>query len=718
MSGATGPSNPTGNAAPSGPSVPAGGPAAPITSTPTAPTGGTTTTASTSTNIKPAITTIVTTLTERMIADPSWPATGNNILDLAQTNWQEWSRRLKLLADRMLVAGYLNGKLACPDPAVDPSAHAIWIGSDGSLRAFILERISPDDYDYASTFDTSHTVFEGLRTRHEKLGLHAQINLLRKAFNIFYEPEGGVPMTTTSKILRDHHDRIRKMGPIDEDKIFLILIINSLGPHHPQLQSLIHGMTDDPNFTGNAALKRVDTEAALVQRRAELGTDSPSVALAASTTNAKSPPVICSNCKKPHHTIDFCIKPGGKMAGRSIDDARAAQRAAAGKAPRSSRPGGQTANVAQAADATATSTTPSANTVQAPSIPMATAQPATTATLPSSVMINGVSYVLTPSPAHAILPSQSANLCDHTGTPLMVDDLLDFRAFLATHDSPKTSLAWEDFSRPVDLADMQARALASTATSSVAAGLADYPFALDTGATCHISPERSDFQTLTPIPPHPIKGLGGKCVYAIGLGTIELSVAPGNHLILQKALFAPASTVRLISVLTLNRDGNCVSHFDSTSCWITNKANGALVAKGVVSPTRNLYTLSTFTPNIVHDPPHPRASNHTSFYAARVPDLETWHRRLGHCNTRAIIDMARNNVAKGMPIDLSAAPPKCDFCILGKQARTPVPKMREGSRATKRLERVFVDLCGPMSVASKTGQLYTMNIIDDYSSYA
>ena len=128
-------------------------------------------------------------------------------------------------------------------------------------------------------------------------------------------------MTTTSKILCDHHNRIRKMGPIDEDKIFLILIINSLGPHHLQLQSLIHGMMDDPNFTANAALKHVDTEVALVQRRAELGTDSPSVAMAASTTNAKSPPMICSNCKKPHHTIDFCIKPGGKMAGRSIDDA-------------------------------------------------------------------------------------------------------------------------------------------------------------------------------------------------------------------------------------------------------------------------------------------------------------------------------------------------------------------------------------------------------------
>jgi hypothetical protein len=184
MSGTTGPSNPPGNAAPSGPSNPTGGLAAPTTSTPIAPSGTTSATAvptgttptTAPTNTKPAIATITTVLTERVVADPSWPSNFN--LDLAQTNWQEWSRRLTLLAHRLLVSGYLNGTLACPDPMVDPAAYGIWMGTDGSLRAFILEHISPDDYDYASAFDTSHTVFEGLRTRHEKLGLHAQINLL------------------------------------------------------------------------------------------------------------------------------------------------------------------------------------------------------------------------------------------------------------------------------------------------------------------------------------------------------------------------------------------------------------------------------------------------------------------------------------------------------------------------------------------------------------
>ena len=104
-------------------------------------------------------------------------------------------------------------------------------------------------------------------------------------------------------------------------------------------------------------------------------------------------------------------------------------------------------------------------------------------------------------------------------------------------------------------------------------------------------------------------------------------------------------------------------------------------------------------------------------YASRIPNIETWHCRLGHCNTRTIIDMARSCIVKGMKVDLSILPPKCDLCILSKQTRSPVPSVREGNKAVKPLERVFVDLCGPMPVKSRSGRLYSMNLIDDFSSY-
>jgi hypothetical protein len=123
------------------------------------------------------------------IADSSWPS--KLILDLSKTNW--------LLADRLYVSGYLDGTLSCPDVVAFPAAHHIWNGNDKSLRAFILEHITPEEYDIASPFGTANTTFDGLRLPHEKLGLHAQINLLQKAPDVYYEP--GTPMLTTSKEL-------------------------------------------------------------------------------------------------------------------------------------------------------------------------------------------------------------------------------------------------------------------------------------------------------------------------------------------------------------------------------------------------------------------------------------------------------------------------------------------------------------------------------------
>jgi len=231
--------------------------------------------------------------------------------------------------------------------------------------------------------------------------------------------------------------------------------------------------------------------------------------------------------------------------------------------------------------------------------------------------------------------------------------------------------------------------------------LSDSPFFLDTGANAHISPVRTDFKTLRAISPHPISGVGGSSIYAVGIGTIDIRISGGHKLILDNVLFAPASTVCLISVLALNRSGNCVSHFDRNCFWLTN-SSGATVLRGSVHENRRLYALSlskartthakTVTPSSPDKPPVPQPTS--ALYASRTPDVETWHRQLGHCNLGAVVDMARQGSAEGMKINLSSSPPKCDACILGKhwQTRSSVSKVREGEKAARPLERVFVDL--------------------------
>jgi hypothetical protein len=438
--------------------------------------------------------------------------------------------------------------------------------------------MTPEEYKFTSDYNTSYMVFKALCVCHEKLGLHAQIHLLLKEFTIIYEP--SVLMTTTSKQLHTLHVCMKKMGKIDEDKLFLFVIINALGCHYHQLQSEIHQMTDDPSFDWMAAFRWIETEAALAERCAEISAGSTTTTIALVTlTNAKDklqPVVICSNYKCPHHIIEFCIKKEGKMAGRSLEEAKATQHAAAGKPPHPTR-STQSANIVSTTTPSSTTLVPTTSAAMAmPATPTTAGSSPSTAmvsalmTAPTSIVINRISYFPAP-PSTSLIP-QIVNMCDHTGSPYGASDLLNFWAFIAVNDvPPKASLNWANYSKVTDLVNAHAHVADLPSLPFLAMCLEEYPFVLDTGATCHISPECSDFQIIHPIQPHPIKGLRGACIYAVGVGSIELAVGNDQHLLLHNALFAPACSVWLISILSLNCNSKSISCFDEKTCWIINK---------------------------------------------------------------------------------------------------------------------------------------------------
>ena len=99
-----------------------------------------------------------------------------------------------------------------------------------------------------------------------------------------------------------------------------------------------------------------------------------------------------------------------------------------------------------------------------------------------------------------------------------------------------------------------------------------------------------------------------------------------------------------------------------------------------------------------------------------TPSLEMWHCRLGHVNYATIVDMAQKGLVTGMHINLSTLPPICQHCILGKQTKKAVPKTRQGQRAGRILDIVYLDLTGPEEVTSAGGTKYIMILIDNHSS--
>lgn len=90
-----------------------------------------------------------------------------------------------------------------------------------------------------------------------------------------------------------------------------------------------------------------------------------------------------------------------------------------------------------------------------------------------------------------------------------------------------------------------------------------------------------------------------------------------------------------------------------------------------------------------------------------------WHSRLGHVNFKAMELMSKEKMAYGLP---QFVPPTeiCRGCLMSKQVRHPFPSKTNFS-ATKRLELVHGDLCGPISPPTPAGNRYFMLLVDDFT---
>jgi len=280
-------------------------------------------------------------ITERFMESSSWPT--ELILDLGKANWFEWSRELNLLVLQCGLKPWLEGTLACPDPSISPDNHFVWTQNDGALRGFILARISWADMGHVEACTSAHDLFTCLRTLHEKQGTYTKIRMWIKILEIRFNYD--TPLQDTLAEIRSYYYRITAMGKITDDDIFTAMLLHSMSDHFVHLQQAVKDMAHFPNFNSEMIVKRILDEDALIRRRCELGQPvnpygtvslaSTQSAFAAQQSRQRAPKPFCTNYKRDHHSADFCIFPGGKMAGRTAEEARAAFKATL---PRSQRP--------------------------------------------------------------------------------------------------------------------------------------------------------------------------------------------------------------------------------------------------------------------------------------------------------------------------------------------------------------------------------------------
>jgi hypothetical protein len=129
------------------------------------------------------------------------------------------------------------------------------------------------------------------------------------------------------------HQQIMNSGPINSDQLLTVFLINAMGDQFQHLQSRVQAMTKEPNFSPNNIISILLEEEALIKCQAEQGvgsTESSALMTMSMATNNSSNRSnrnrpTCGNCKRVRHATDYCICRGGKMAGKTIEDARKAQ---------------------------------------------------------------------------------------------------------------------------------------------------------------------------------------------------------------------------------------------------------------------------------------------------------------------------------------------------------------------------------------------------------
>ncbi|KAF8221466.1 hypothetical protein L208DRAFT_1531995 [Tricholoma matsutake] len=407
-------------------------------------------------------------------------------LDKLKSNYKEWCEEITIALSLNGLYEYVTGDITEPT-SMEPWALANWKANSRLAYAFLASSISPSKHLFIDIKKGPDVNWTTLKDRHQKEGPVHQVQLLQQALSI--QCMKDIPLPETAEKICNLIERAFSMGDIKADLLCCIALLNSLSDNFPHACSIISrdiaASTAASSYGSKDIHLFLENEQSLLKNDQRNDSRSP-VALTARTKPPKSSNVpTCGNpvCKRTGHTMEYCIKPGGGMAGKTIEESKAARKLALEKK------------------------TPGLK------IPI-TVKDVNGRTF--TVMVDSEADV--PTPPH----SEFAGLASDP-IPTATIDEVEYDGWVVIEVEATTTIDWSQHtSTPTDNA-FAAEPLNQTHHTQLS--LDDYPFIVDSGATMHISPDRSDFLTLCPTPPRSVRGVGGTSIAAVGIGDVKLRIA-------------------------------------------------------------------------------------------------------------------------------------------------------------------------------------------------
>ena len=216
---------------------------------------------------------------------------------------------------------------------------------------------------------------------------------------------------------------------------------------------------------------------------------------------------------------------------------------------------------------------------------------------------------------------------------------------------------------------------------------------MDSGATNHMSPFRSDFTEYAKYAEecHVILGDSATRLSIIGKGKVKqyIKVAPQSYqqMVLSNILHVKGIHRHFLSVSKLDEKGYTL-YFAKGQIKISADKTSFSRTK-----TANLYTVIMWADK-------PLGSSLSSI--TTLP-IKTWHERMGHLNWESI-KQARSSNSPLIGIKLDASEPPCETypgCVAGKGKHCSFKSSKnQTTQSTLPIEGIHSDLMGPMEVTS------------------
>ncbi|UYV79748.1 FHDC1 [Cordylochernes scorpioides] len=223
-------------------------------------------------------------------------------------------------------------------------------------------------------------------------------------------------------------------------------------------------------------------------------------------------------------------------------------------------------------------------------------------------------------------------------------------------------------------------------------------FIVDSGSTCHMINEEKllDHQK--------------KCDVNINVAKKEEGMRAktsgqfkGRQCNLNEVIFVPELSKNLLSVSSIVNNGGEVNFKGDK---VTILKDGKKVLEGD-QLENGLYAV-----NIEQ---HFSKQNDSNLTLPSENKTQEWHRKLGHIGMQnlrkleSLVDGMELNKLEKLENDV------CEICIMAKQTRKSFGNER--SRATRPLEIVHTDLCGPIEPLTHDNKKYIMTFLDDYTHF-